>query len=144
MIYLDTSVVVPLVVAETTTFKALKWRESLTATQQREITLSAWTATEYTSAIGMKVRNRELSPSQGEAAIEAFEKAILANVRVLDVAAPEFRIAEGLLREFALGLRAGDALHLAIAMRNRARAVVCFDRTLAKVGISLGLAMQLL
>jgi uncharacterized protein len=144
MIYLDTSVVVPLVVAETTTSKALKWRESLTAIQQRELALSAWTATEYTSAIGMKVRNRELSPSQGEAAIETFEDAVLGKVRVLDVAAPEFRVAEDLLRQFALGLRAGDALHLAIAVRNRASAVVCLDRALAKAGISLGLPMQLL
>jgi predicted nucleic acid-binding protein len=57
----------------------------------------------------------------------------------LSVAASHFRIAAKYVDQHALGLRAGDALHLAVAADHGA--VVCtLDQRLAEAGPVLGVA----
>lgn len=139
MIYLDTSVVVPLIVPEPTSSRARSWFKRLDSRQTKELAVSAWVLTEFTSAMGIKVRNRELTRSQGEAAGALLEDALLPNVTVVEVTPTDFRLAETMLREFSLGLRAGDALHLATASRCAAQQFVCLDRKLCSVAEAMGL-----
>jgi uncharacterized protein len=141
MIYLDTSVVVPLIVPETTSSRARSWFERLDSAQTKALAVSAWVLTEFTSAMGIKVRNREITRSQGEAARALLEDALLPNVSIIEVTPTDFRLAETMLREFSLGLRAGDALHLATASRCAAQQFVSLDRKLCNVAAALGLSV---
>lgn len=139
MIYLDTSVVVPLFVRETATPRVLAWRDTLVSLQANELTVSSWTVCEFTSAMGIKVRNRDISSENAEVARVLFESAFLPKIKIVEATPTDFRLAEIMLREFSLGLRAGDALHLAIASRCAAREFVSLDRTLCKVAEVVGL-----
>ena len=139
MIYLDTSVVVPLIVPETTSSRARSWFDRLDPQWTKELAVSVWALTEFTSAMGIKVRNREITRGQGEAARALLEDALLPNMTVVEVTPTDFRLAETMLREFSLGLRAGDALHLATASRCAAQQFVSLDRKLCNVAAALGL-----
>ena len=139
MIYLDTSVIVPLIVPETTSSRARSWFDRLDSRHTKDLAVSAWMLTEFTSAMGIKVRNRDITRSQGEAARALLEDALLPNITVVEVTATDFRLAETMLREFSLGLRAGDGLHLATASRCDAQQFVSLDRTLSKVAEAVGL-----
>jgi predicted nucleic acid-binding protein len=46
------------------------------------------------------------------------------------------------LRQHKLGLRAGDALHLAIARNRRADTIYSLDKTMLKAGRGLGLPLS--
>ncbi|MSQ59147.1 MAG: PIN domain-containing protein [Betaproteobacteria bacterium] len=137
MIYLDTSVLVPLIVPEAASVKARAWRASLGSQGEKELALSTWTITEFSSAIGLKVRNREITRGQGEAAIALLEETVLPHLSILEVTTTDFRLAESMLREFTLGLRAGDALHLAIASRRAVREIAALDHKLNKAAEAL-------
>ncbi len=141
MIYLDTSVLVPLIVPEAVSEKARAWRDRLSATQRKELAVSAWTQTEFASAMGLKVRTGELTRNQADAALKLLHEELLQKVDLVEVTATDFRLAEAMLREFTSGLRACDALHLAIASRNEARLMAVLDKTLAKVAAWLGVAV---
>ena len=139
MIYLDTIVIVPLIVPETTSSRARSWFDRLDFRNTKDLAVSAWVLTEFTSAMGIKVRNRDISGSQGEAARALLEDALLPNMTVVEVTPKDFRLAETMLREFSLGLRDGDALHLATASRCEAQLFVSLDRKLCKVAEAVGL-----
>ena len=70
------------------------------------------------------------------------EDALLPNMTVVEVTPTDFRLAETLLREFPLGLRAGDALHLATASRCAVQQFVSLDRKLCNVAQALGLPVM--
>ena len=139
MIYLDTSVIVPLIVRETTSSRARAWFDRLDSRHTKDLAVSVWVLTEFTSAMGIKVRNRDITRSQGEGARALLEEALLPNMTIVEVTPTDFRLAETMLRECSLGLRAGDALHVAIASRCEAKAFVSLDRTLCKIAEALGL-----
>jgi uncharacterized protein len=139
VIYLDTSVVVPLFVREMATPRVLAWRNALISSQDDELAVSSWTICEFTSAMGIKVRNRDISSEKAEAARALLESAFLPKIKMVEAIPTDLRLAEVMLREFSLGLRAGDALHLAIASRCEAREFVSLDRTLCKVAEVVGL-----
>ena len=141
MIYLDTSVVVPLIVPETTSSRARSWFDRLDPQRTKDLAVSVWALTEFTSAMSIKVRNREITRSQGEAARALLEDALLPTMTVVEVTPTDFRLAETMLREFSLGLRAGDALHLATASRCAAQQFVSLDRKLCDVAAALGLSV---
>jgi predicted nucleic acid-binding protein len=62
---------------------------------------------------------------------------------VLGVTGGQFRTAAKFADQHALGLRAGDALHLAVASEHGAT-VHTLDRRLAEAGPALGVPAQLL
>lgn len=55
----------------------------------------------------------------------------------------DFELAKQYLGNFRTGLRAGDALHLAIAKNNRAETVYSLDRILLSAGRALGLPVSI-
>jgi uncharacterized protein len=139
VIYLDTSVVVPVFVRETESPRVLAWRNSLVTSQLSELAVSTWTVCEFTSAMGIKVRNRDITATQGEAARALLESVLLPKITIVEATPTDFRLAEIMLREFSIGLRAGDALHVAIASRCEVREFVSLDKKLCKVAEALGL-----
>jgi uncharacterized protein len=135
MIYLDTSVVVALLTPEERSAQALDW-----FAQSREPLISSdWLITETHSALGIKQRHHGLSPEAHQAAGEQLERLLQGGVELLSLDRGRFRQAAKLLQDPALGLRAGDALHLAVALHNRCTRLASFDMRMQQAAKALGL-----
>ncbi|MDR6954745.1 putative nucleic acid-binding protein [Ancylobacter sp. 3268] len=76
-------------------------------------------------------------------ALAIFNKLVAESFTVLPVTGGQFRAAARFADQHALGLRAGDALHLAVASEHGAT-VHTLDRRLADAGPALGVPAQLL
>jgi uncharacterized protein len=63
-----------------------------------------------------------------------FEAMVAESFSVLLPNADDFRLAKRYLGQFETGLRAGDALHLAVANNHRAAVIYSLDKTLLKAG----------
>lgn len=140
MLYLDTSVLIPLLVREAVSDEVRNWFESL---PQSELTISDWTYAEFVSAIGLKVRMRELSKDIAKDTIRAFRRLADESFVMLTPAKADFLLSSQFLERFELGLRAADALHLAIAANHGAKRLYSLDRTLIKGAEKLKIKAQI-
>jgi predicted nucleic acid-binding protein len=139
VIYLDTSVVVALLTREERSTQALEWLE-----QCRETLISSdWLITETHSALGIKQRHHGLSPQARQAAAEQFERLLRGGIELRSLDRGRFRQAAELLQNPELGLRAGDALHLAVALHSRCSHVASFDGRMLLAAKDLGLSSAL-
>lgn len=75
-------------------------------------------------------------------AIADFESKISPGFSLLPIASPDCELAREFLQRYETGLRAGDALHLAIAKNNRARAIYSLDDKMIRAGKLLGLPVS--
>lgn len=139
MIYLDTSVVVP-----------LYWSEALSDTVEEllvnepELGLSDLTRVEFGSAIARRVRMGEISRESAGEIIEQFQAHTDAELYTLIEVEPiHYRIAREWIGGLETPLRTLDALHLAIAY-SRGIPLVTADAGLANSAGVLGVAVQLL
>ena len=106
-----------------------------------EALISDWLTTEVSSALSSKVRTGALTPSRRAVALTAYQRMFLDDLIVLPVTASDFREAARIADRYDLGLRASDALHLAIATNHRAT-LLTLDRRLHAAGLALGYAME--
>ncbi|MBM3554196.1 MAG: type II toxin-antitoxin system VapC family toxin [Alphaproteobacteria bacterium] len=137
MPYLDTSVLVPLVVPEPASTALEDWFDR-EMRDGRDFVISDWCLTEFASALGMKQRERRLSRVDGERAA-ALMKTIAKDVfRIVLPNRADYSLATDYLGRVSLGLRAGDALHLAIAARAEAGPIVSLDRKMLRAARALG------
>lgn len=128
MFYVDTSVLVALCTHEAKTADVVAWYANCT----EELASAAWCVTEFASAMGLKQRTGQLSQNQAQTAWLQFERICANDLELLPVDAMTFHQAAMLTMDAATGLRAGDALHLACALQNKAKALVTLDIVLAK------------
>ncbi len=134
MTYLDTSAVLALLTPEPGTALVV---DAVGRATEDPLCVSAWTATEVASALGIKVRTRALSPTQATQVLRAFRSELRPACRMVAIVESDFAAAEALLERFELGLLTGDALHLAIARRLGAP-LLTLDRRLAASAEVLG------
>ena len=107
-----------------------------------DLRISDWVVTEFASALSLKVRSGQLLADQRRMVADLFKRTIIDAVTVLPVTRVHFQMAARLLEQSALGLRSGDALHLAVAAEEGA--TVCTrDRTLVGAAVALGQRAEL-
>ena len=128
MLYVDTSVLVALCTKEAKTADVVKWYAGCT----QELASAAWCVTEFASAMGLKQRTGQLTEEQTQTAWLQFERMCANDLQLLPVEVMTFHRAAMLTMDASAGLRAGDALHLACAIANKAQGIVTLDAVLAK------------
>ena len=139
MLYFDTSFLVPLILEEPTSGKI---ERLLRSRHNEEIAVSHWTRVEFSSLLAREVRMGGLNAKDATAADMELEAVIDESFVVLLPSANDFDVAKEFLQRYRSGLRAGDALHLAIASNNNARTIYSLDRTLLQAGRKLGLPVR--
>jgi uncharacterized protein len=128
MIYVDTSVLVPLFLNEPHSVAAADWY----AREKSELVVAAWCIPEFASALGIKQRTGAIDAQQAQGAWTRFERMVAADLRLLPVDSANFHRASELVLDAASALRAGDALHLACAEAAGAKQMATLDDVLSR------------
>jgi predicted nucleic acid-binding protein len=139
MIYFDTSFLVPLIIQESTSNRIALFMRQLDPTQ---FTISQWVRVEFSSVVARDVRMGKLERKVALRADSEFESKIGESFDVLLPRTDDFELAKHYLMSFEIGLRPGDAFHLAIARNHRARAIYSLDKAMIKAGAHLGLPVM--
>lgn len=139
MLYLDTSLLVAAVTAEPATERVQQWLSDQPA---GELLISDWVSTEFSSALSIKLRTGQLDQAERNRALETFNLLMDQSLRVVAVTRPDFLVAARLADRHEIGLRAGDAIHLAVALRLGA-VLHTLDRQLAETAGLVGVASVL-
>ena len=135
--YLDTSFLVPLVLPEATSAGVEMFLQAL---EGDWLSTSVWAHTEFVSLTSRKVRMGELSEADALEVLKVFEQMLADSFQMLTPSAADFAMAATFLRNYRTGLRAGDALHLAIAHNQGRREVLSLDRGLVRAATTLGVS----
>ena len=101
---------------------------------------AVWTRTEFASAAALKLRAKGHSPVAVAQAVQTFDDA-LAMTHLLDVVRDDFLYAAELCRTSTTGLRAGDALHIAVALRRNCEFLASLDKVMNASAQQLGLGL---
>jgi uncharacterized protein len=136
--YLDTSVLLPTLIAEPSTESVYDYLGAI----NQELLISDFAAAEVASALSRLIRMRLLTDADASARLADFDAWRAAMSLLVDIRAADARLAYIYVRRFELGLRAPDALHLAITRRLDAT-LVTLDGRLAIAARELGIAIEM-
>jgi uncharacterized protein len=139
VLYFDTSFLAPLFLPESTSGDIAAYVRGLPA---KELAVSHWTRVEFSSLVARKVRTSELDAEAAAHADTRFEAAVGESFAVFLPNADDFALAKRYIGQFETGLRAPDALHLAIAANRRAATIYSLDRRLIAAGKILDLPVS--
>ncbi len=137
MIYIDTSALVPAFIREPKSEAVLAWLE----TCGEGLVVSEWAITEFSSAAAIKVGTGEIASAMAKRARARFLGFAQDHCSIAIPQRAEFRRAAELAGDVNLKLRAGDALHLAIAEASKAQGILCLDETMGAGAKTIGLAV---
>jgi predicted nucleic acid-binding protein len=140
MQYLDTSLLVAALTNESRTKDVQEW---LGGQHPDELGVSDWVITEFSSALSLKERSGQIEAAHRADALSAFIRLCRDTFTVLPVSRAQFRLAARFLDQYRLGLRSGDALHLAIC-GDEGLTLATLDRRLGEAGTALGVKTMLL
>jgi len=133
MVYVDTSVLVPLFLNEPFSVAVASWY----ASEKSELVAAAWCVSEFASALGIKRRTGTIDDQQAHGAWTRFERMVAADLRLLPVEPAHFHRAAEMVLDAATALRAGDALHLACAEAAGAKHMATLDDVLSRNALRL-------
>jgi predicted nucleic acid-binding protein len=140
MLYLDTSFVVPLFLPEASSARVQRF---LNQTHTEPIAISHWTRVEFSSVLAREARMGKLPYSAATRADTEFEALVVESFVVLLPASSDYDLCKQYLGDFRSGLRAGDALHLAIATHHHVSSFYSLDRKLLQLAGKFGLPVNI-
>lgn len=111
-IYLDTSAAVAAHTPESAMVRVQSW---LAERDPSEVAISPWVETEFESALALKVRMGKLSLDERALVLAEWRRFRDLSIMVLPIDMRTFETAASYAARHELGVRAGDALHLAVA-----------------------------
>jgi uncharacterized protein len=97
---------------------------------------------EFSAALSIKLRTGAIEAADRAGALTIFTRICNENLVVMPLSRPQFRLAARFADQYALGLRAGDALHLAICA-DQGATLCTLDRRLGKAATRLGIKTAL-
>ena len=133
MIYLDTSALMSLILRDAHTGRIRTWFRDATPL----FAVSLFSLVEFGGAIGVRRRMSAINTEQAHQAAAHFDKWIAAQATMIPIEPQDFHAAASFVRRFDLGLRAPDALHIAIC-RRLGLALLTFDTRQASAARQLG------
>lgn len=139
-LYLDTSLLVAALTNEAETERMQAW---LAEQAPDDLAISDWVTTEFSSALSIKLRTRQLDVAHRADALAMFTRLSADSFTILPISGTQFRTAARFADQYTLGLRAGDALHLAVCADHGAT-LCTLDRRLSEFGPALGVKTTLL
>lgn len=140
MLYLDTSLFVSALTREPRTPEMQAW---LAAQPPDRLAISDWVLTEFSGALSLKMRTGMLSAVHRADSLAVFAQLAQETFSVLPVSRLDFRTAARFADQHTTGLRAGDALHLALAANHGAH-LVSLDKILVQAAEAVGVSAELL
>lgn len=127
MVYVDTSVIVAMLTNEAKTQGCIDWFSGLKQTPVS----GDWLITEFNSAIAIKQRTGQLQAKHMKPILQQFEALINGGIKLMPVSREAFNQAGKLTHDYA-NTRAGDALHLSVALACEAKDFVTLDNAQAE------------
>lgn len=137
-LYADTCILLPLFFRDTSTEAALAWLE---AAGDETILITPWTRTEFASAAGIMARRGDISAALHQEGLARFDRLVSARLAVEPIDGADFERARNWIADHRSGLRAGDALHLAVCARLNAKLCTA-DATLARAATEVGVTVH--
>jgi len=137
MHYLDTSVIIALLTREVHSERAEAW---LAPQDPANLCISDWVVTEVSSALSIKLRSGILTPALRATILARWHRSIAENFASVPIFSRHFETAATFADRHETGLRAGDALHLAIASEAGC-AVATFDHIMAAAAPLVGVPL---
>ena len=135
MVYIDTSALVPVFIREPKSGAVIDWLES----SAERLAISECSLVEFASAAAIKVRTGQVAANLAKQATARVREFAQKHCTVASPGRNEFRRAAELAGDAALKLRAGDALHLAIAASLNAQGILCLDDAMIESAKALGM-----
>jgi uncharacterized protein len=137
MFYLDTSFLVAAFSTEARTNDVRRWFDN---TPPEDIFVSSWVETEFSSAISLKVRTQQIKLEERAVILSNWRIFIAETAAVIVVQIKDFETAALFAGQHQLALRAGDALHIAVA-QSAGCTLVTLDKRMAEAAIELGVSV---
>jgi len=137
--YLDTSVLVSALTREAASPTVQAWLANIDG----ELVISEWVSTEFASALSLKQRTKQIDAGFRVDARAEFERLKAASFRIIEIERRHLQQATWLIDSPNSALRAGDALHAALAQLE-SLTLCTRDRTLAENCLMLGIGALLL
>jgi uncharacterized protein len=135
MFYLDTSfVVASLTSDEVQSENARRWLETA---EPETLVVSDWVKTEISSALSLKIRIGQLTIEDRTVVLQRWYLLLAESLSTIKVQPEDFESAGHFVDRHELSLRAGDALHIAIAQRAGCT-LVTLDKRMADAAVELG------
>lgn len=133
MCYVDTSVIVAMLTHEPKSAVCIDWFKN----QKQPPQSSDWLITEFNSAISLKLRTSQLQADQASTILQTFETLINGGIKLLPINREIYSQAGALIGSNP-NLRAGDALHISVALGAGIKEFVTLDNNQAKAAQAIG------
>lgn len=137
MIYCDTSLLVTALTVEDRSARVQAW---LTIQNEGELCISRWVVSEFSSALALKLRRGEMPADERARILSNWHVLRQDHLAMVPVPEDAFDLAARFCDRHESGLRAGDALHLAVASLG-GHTLATPDRALAEAAVAVGVGV---